>query len=168
MKVYPSWTVATRRILVGVAVAATLVAAAWIEENLRGDRALRRFEKKCADEGKPLNFVFYRPPPIPDSENFFRAPVLDRFFNPGKTSAEAWTADESDSPPLFKLSSILGNWMQGQRSDFTKAFTVLGQAAPGRSQANAEAGARLVLDALKGIGPELDAVDAAARERSRS
>jgi hypothetical protein len=165
MKRFPSWTGVTRRVLVGGAVAATIVAAAWIEEDLRGDRLLKEFERKCEAEGKPLSFAHYRPAPIPESENLFRAPVIARFFTGRETDRSAWTAYEADKPPLDKLSKILGNWMQGQRSDFDQAYPALGMVPPSQSKPDPKAGARLVLETLHGIRPDLDALDLAARVR---
>ncbi len=43
MKRFPPWTALTRRILLTGAVAATIVAAAWVEENIRGERKYRAF-----------------------------------------------------------------------------------------------------------------------------
>jgi hypothetical protein len=169
MKEYPYWTVVTRRILVACAVLATLVGAAWVEENIRGDRVLREFEQRCAAEGKPLSFAFYKPAPIPDGENLFRAPVAAPFFNPSENNQAALTEYESGKPNiahLDKLTPVYGDWMGGQGADFTKAFAALGQAPPDHGAPTPEAGAKLVLKTLTEMGPDLDAFDKAARERS--
>jgi hypothetical protein len=165
MKRFPPWTAPTRRILLTGCVALTLVAAAWVEENIRGERRLRAFEQACAESGRPLDYAFYRPAPIPDAVNLFRAPVLARFFDLG-ADPERELSYERGSPPLDKLSDALGNWMRGQHSDLTKAYDILGR--PAGTGASAPGAARLVLDSLQGIRPELDALDAAALERAQA
>lgn len=177
MKRYPSWTIILRRTLLAAAVLATAVAAICFEENLRGDRALRRLARECAEEGKPLDYAFYRPPPIPEALNMYRAAVLARFFNPQEAdrtifnSQEAdrpWNAYERGKPPLDKMSDALGNWCQGRRSDLGKIYAVLGKAPPPGPAADPGAAAELVLDTLRGIQPDLDALGAASRERPQS
>ena len=168
MKEFPNWTATFRRALIGCALVATVVAMAWIEENLRGELVLRDFERKCEAEGMPLRFAFYKPAPIPDAENIFRAPVIARFFDPHETIGAQWDGYESRTPSLFDLSKVMGDWTQGKATDFTKAFAVLGKTPVDPTKADARAGAGLVIEALKAIGPDLDALDLAIQTRPRA
>src|SRR5271156_1381382 len=105
MKRFPPWTATTRRILLTAAVAATIVAAAWVEENLRGERKFRAFEQARAAGGEPLEYAFYKPAAVPDGENMFRAPVLVRFFD-SEAGKEQELDYERGKPPLDKLSAL--------------------------------------------------------------
>ena len=168
MKLYPRWTTTLRRIILALAAAATIVAAGYVEEDWRGERALRRFTRECADEGKPLDYDFYKPAPIPDAENMFRAPLLARFFNSVDADRPAWEAYERGKPPLEKMSEVMGNWRQGRPSDLTKAFAILGNTPQSGPDADPKAAARLILDRLKEIEPDLDGLGSAARQRPQS
>jgi hypothetical protein len=168
MKRFPSWTPILRRWLLAAAAAATIIAAAWVEEDFRGQRALERFEKECADEGKPLEYDFYKPAPVANAQNMFRAPVLARFFNCGEDDLPAWVAYERGKPPLADMAKVLGNWREGTRSDLKAIYGILGKDPRPGPDAGPGAAAGLILDALRGIQPDLDAVGAAARDRPQS
>ncbi len=99
MKRFPRWTALTRRVLLTGAVAATILAAAWIEENIRGERSYRAFEEACAESGQPLDYAFYQPASVPDAANMFRAPVLVRFFNAKPDDRVAWITYEKENHP---------------------------------------------------------------------
>ncbi len=168
MKKFPSWTPALRRGLLAAAAAATIVAAAIVEEDLRGQRALERFEKECADEGRPLDYAFYKPAPLPDAENMFRAPFLARFFGGAPSDLAAWEAYERGKPPLVEMGKAMGNWRQGTPSDLNKVYGALGMAPPAGPGADPRAAAALILERLGAIRADLDAVDAAAHDRPQS
>lgn len=167
MKSYPSWTPTLRRWLLVAAALATALAAAVVEEDLRGERALERFEKACADEGKPLDFDFYRPAPVPDAENMFRAPALLRFFRSSESDLPEWEAYEKGKPPLAEMSKVMGNWREGKASDYAAIYGILGVPPPGKGAGAADA-AGLILERLGAIRGDLDALDAAALERPKA
>ena len=168
MKRFPSWTPTIRRWLLAAAAVATIVGIAWIEEDFRGQRVFGEFGAECANEGKPLDYDFYKPAPIPDAQNMFRAPVLARFFNSDKTDLRAWLAFEQGKPPLAEMGKVMGNWRQGTPSDLTAIYGILGKGSDSGSDAGPTAAAELILDTLAVIRPDLDAVDAAARDRPQS
>jgi hypothetical protein len=70
-----------RRILIGVAVFATLIAIFYTEENWRGKRAWENCKRELEAKGAVLDWNKYIPPPIPDDQNFFTAStnILLRF-----------------------------------------------------------------------------------------
>jgi|ERR1017187_1505644 hypothetical protein len=169
MKRYPSWTVILRKIFLALAVLATIAGAAYLEEDWRGERAFLRFEKECADEGKPLDYAFYRPAPIPDAQNMFQAPVLARFFDAKDLDGSAWTAFERGKPlPVEMVKIWVGRWQWGLPADFTAAYAVLKKAPQPKPDPDPKIVAALILDSLKEIKPDLDALRDAARQRPQS
>jgi hypothetical protein len=72
------------RVMVGLAVLATLIVLVCAEENLRGKWAWDRYKHKLEAQGEKLDWKDYVPPPVSDAQNFamtpFLAPLFD--FNP--------------------------------------------------------------------------------------
>jgi hypothetical protein len=69
-----------RRILVGIAVLATLVALLYAEEDWRGKRAWENCKRELEAKGAVLDWNAYIPPPVPDDQNFFKAPKMTEWF----------------------------------------------------------------------------------------
>jgi hypothetical protein len=168
MKLFPSWTTILRRVCLPLAVAATIAAAAIVEEGFRGERAWRQFAKECADEGKPLDYAFYKPASIPDDQNLFKTPVLARFFNGEESAGKAWGAYERGKPPLSEMQNIIGNWRQGRPSDLEAVYGILGKAPKAGSGGDRKAAAGLILEQLGAYKPELDEMCDAARIRPQA
>ena len=82
------WRVA-RRILIGLAVLATLIAIFYTEEDWRGKRAWENCKRELEAKGVVLDWDKYIPPPVPDDQNFFTAStnILLR-FKKAQTDAE--------------------------------------------------------------------------------
>jgi hypothetical protein len=75
-----------RRILVGIAVLATLIALLYAEEDWRGKRAWENCKRELEAKGAVLDWNAYIPPPVPDDQNFFKAPnMADWFVRGAKT-----------------------------------------------------------------------------------
>jgi hypothetical protein len=76
-----------RRILIGLAIFATLIAIFYTEENWRGKRAWENCKRELEANGAVLDWDQYIPPPVPDDQNFFKAPKMQEWFvkigNPG-------------------------------------------------------------------------------------
>jgi hypothetical protein len=70
-----------RRLLIGLAGFATLIALAIVVENWRGDRAWQAVEKHHAAIGDPLDVLPPPPPEVPDEKNFFCTPALASLIN---------------------------------------------------------------------------------------
>jgi hypothetical protein len=161
MKRFPSWIPALRRTVLILATLATAAAAAWLEEDVRGERELRRFAKQCADEGRPLDYAFYRPPPVADEQNLFQAPVIARVMNDLKDPLVL-------DLPSMGLTRIMGQWQRGKGTAFGDVFGILKRTPPAGSPADAKAAAALILEAMEKAKPELDAIGDAALERPYS
>lgn len=60
-----------RRLLVAMAILATLTAAFYAEEDWRGKRAWENCKRELEAKGAVLDWNAYIPPPVPDDQNFF-------------------------------------------------------------------------------------------------
>lgn len=81
-----SWRI-LRRILIGLAIFFTLVAAFYTEEDWRGKRAWEQCKRELEAKGVVLDWAAYIPPPVPDAQNFFNAPRMQEWFE-GRGSSE--------------------------------------------------------------------------------
>ena len=69
-----------RRILIGLAMLATLVAVLYAEEDWRGKRAWEKCKAELEAKGAVLDWDKFIPPPVPDDQNFFKAPKMEDWF----------------------------------------------------------------------------------------
>jgi len=168
MKYFPPWTATLRRAALALGVAATIAAAAYVEEDWRGERALRRFAADCAAEGMPLDYAFYRPAPVPDSQNLFRDPFIARFFDPNDTTGKNWGAYEGNRLLPWDIWKTFGQWQRGRPTDFAAAYRILERTPPSSPDPDPKAAAALVLARINVIKPDLDSLREAARQRPRS
>lgn len=74
-----SWRTA-RRILVSLAILATLIVIFYMEENWRGKRAWENCKRELEAKGAVLDWEKFIPPPVPDDQNFFKAPKMQQWF----------------------------------------------------------------------------------------
>ncbi|PYI82254.1 MAG: hypothetical protein DME26_18335, partial [Verrucomicrobia bacterium] len=65
-----------RRLLIGLAGFATLVALFYTEENWRGKRAWERHRREWEARGEKFTMTSMAPPPVPDEQNFALTPLL--------------------------------------------------------------------------------------------
>lgn len=70
-----------RRILVGIAVLATLIAVIYAEEDWRGKRAWENYKHEWEANGEKFDWQAFVPPSVPDDQNFFTAPVVTNIQN---------------------------------------------------------------------------------------
>ena len=82
----------TQRVLVGLAIFATLIAIFYTEEDWRGKRAWENCKRELEAKGAVLDWDKFIPPPVPDDQNFFTASsnILLRFH-------KAQTPEQSDA-----------------------------------------------------------------------
>jgi hypothetical protein len=73
-----------RRFLIGLAIFATLIAIFYTEENWRGKRAWEQCKRELEAKGAVLDWEKYIPPPVPDDQNFFKAPNMTLWFVRGQ------------------------------------------------------------------------------------
>ena len=69
-----------RRVLISLAVFATLIALFYTEEDWRGKRAWENCKRELEAKGAVLDWNAYIPPPVPDDQNFFKAPKMAEWF----------------------------------------------------------------------------------------
>jgi hypothetical protein len=69
-----------RRILIGLAILATLIAVFYTEEDWRGKRAWENYKQELEAKSVVLDWAAYIPPPVPDNQNFFKAPKMAEWF----------------------------------------------------------------------------------------
>ena len=83
-----------RRVLITLAILATLIAIFYAEEDWRGKRAWENCKRELEAKGAVLDWGKYIPPPVPDDQNFFEAPKMAEWFvrhhPPGSLAEIAW------------------------------------------------------------------------------
>ena len=70
-----------RRILIGLAMLATIIAVLYAEEDWRGKRAWENYKHEWEAKGEKFDWRAYVPPAVPDDQNFFTAPVFTNMRN---------------------------------------------------------------------------------------
>ena len=83
-----------RRVLITLAVFATLIALFYTEEDWRGKRAWENCKRELEANGVVLDWNAYIPPPVPDDQNFFMAPKM--------AGMVCWEAQRKRSTELSK------------------------------------------------------------------
>lgn len=69
-----------RRVLIGLAIFATLTAIFYTEEDWRGKRAWEQCKAELETKGAVLDWDKFIPPAVPDDQNFFKAPKMTEWF----------------------------------------------------------------------------------------
>src|SRR5690348_9293937 len=69
-----------RGIMMGVLALVTLTIAFYTEENWRGIRAWNKCRQQLEATGAVYDWASRIPPPVPDDENFFKAPKMTEWF----------------------------------------------------------------------------------------
>jgi len=105
--------------LIGLTALATLAAVLITEENWRGKHDWGKFRRDAEARGERLDLAFVVPPPVPDEQNFFAAPIV----------AEALTADRNGKNGTNRMNFNIyrgdptnwptngGNWQKGKLTD---------------------------------------------------
>ena len=73
------WTI-LRRCLIGVAIFLTLIATFYTEESWRGKRAWENCKRALEAKGIKMDWVEHIPPPVPDDQNVFAVPEMQKWF----------------------------------------------------------------------------------------
>jgi hypothetical protein len=69
-----------RRILTTLAILATLATIFYTEEDWRGIHAWKNCKRELEAKGMVLDWEKFIPPPVPDDQNFFKAPKMAEWF----------------------------------------------------------------------------------------
>jgi hypothetical protein len=118
-----------RRFLITIVVLVTLVAALWIEENIRGKHAWLKYKAELEAKGEKLDLKDFIPPTVPADQNFAMTPLLAGLYDfvpdserkPGQSlwrDANAlsraaiikWSGNPSNPVPDVQIAP----WMTGQ------------------------------------------------------
>ena len=84
-----------RRILITLAILATLIAIFYAEEDWRGKRAWQNCKRELEAKGMVLDWEKFIPPPVPDDQNFFTYSTnISLRFKKTQTDAEIETASK--------------------------------------------------------------------------
>lgn len=99
-----------RRGLIALAALATLAAVLITEENWRGKHDWENYRRAAEARGERLDLAFVVPPPVPDDQNFFCAPIVaDALKN--KNDFNIYRGDSKNWPAHG------GNWQKGTLTD---------------------------------------------------
>ncbi|HEY5910824.1 MAG TPA: hypothetical protein VJA21_09500 [Verrucomicrobiae bacterium] len=128
------WRVA-RRLLLAVAAAATLVAVFFAEENWRGKRAWEKCRRELEAKGEAIDWGAYIPAPVPDDQNFYKAPKMRDWF-----VKENFAIGETGSPNTPRL------FAAAPRKDTNVLLAEVAVIAPNAPRDSQPAGAMLRFD----------------------
>jgi len=92
-----------RRLLIGMGILATVVAAFYTIENWRGRREWENRRRELQEKGEVLDWSAFTPAPVPDEQNFFKAPRMKEWFVKDSLQELASTpsAKATNTPPPF-------------------------------------------------------------------
>jgi hypothetical protein len=90
-----------RRVLITLAVLATLVAAFYTEEDWRGKRAWENYKHAWEAKGEKFDWQSFVPPSVPDDQNFFTAPIFTKIKN-DKIAMTPYGKDGGPDVSLYK------------------------------------------------------------------
>ena len=67
-------------ILIALVSLTVIVTLFYAEEDWRGKRAWENCKRELEAKGETLDWSAYIPPPVPDDQNFFKAPKMEEWF----------------------------------------------------------------------------------------
>jgi hypothetical protein len=83
-----------RRVLISLAILATLIAIFYAEEDWRGKRAWENYKREWEAKGEKFDWQAFVSPPAPDDQDFFCAPIFTNMLN-GKIVMNPYHSDGS-------------------------------------------------------------------------
>jgi hypothetical protein len=83
-----------RRVLITLAILATLIAIFYTEEDWRGKRAWENYKRAWEAKGEKFDWQAFVPPSVPDDQNFFTASIFTNMLN-GKIVMNPYHSDGS-------------------------------------------------------------------------
>lgn len=91
-----------RNISVALALVAAITAVFYAEEDLRGWLAWKHCRQALQAKDAQLNWSDHIPPPVPDDQNFFKAPKMGEWFvrQDGQTTNELTQLSKNKATPL--------------------------------------------------------------------
>lgn len=164
MRLSPRLIAILRGLLLTLASLGTALGLFVLVENWRGDRAWAAIERELQAKGERLDYAALRPPPVPDDENLFKAPLLARLLYDRAEDAERkkLLADTR----LAAFHKVTSGFLI-ERPDFAAWRETLAKEGLVAQPTGATPAAD-VLAALEPLRPLLDELREAARSRPRS
>ncbi len=161
--------------LIGLAGVITLIAVVITEENWRGKRDWDNFRRTAEARGERLDLAFVVPPPVPDDQNFFAAPVVAEALksehgqNPDAPQPRGTNGVNRMNFNIYRGNSANwptngGNWQKGRLTDlkpWQRYFRTFSQSFEGRTNgfpvaAQPQTPAADILLALSCFNPALE------------
>ena len=117
-----------RRGLIGLAVLSTLAAILITEENWRGKHAWENYKREAEARGERFDPASVIPPPVPDDQNFFSAPIVASALNWNRNQNTS-TLESRDTNVVNRMNFSIyrgdsknwpmngGNWQRGKLTD---------------------------------------------------
>ena len=114
--------------LIGLAGFITLAAVLVTEENWRGKRAWENYKREAEARGERFDLASVVPPPVPDDQNFYSAPIVASALNWSRKQ-NADTLEQSVDHVVNRMNFIIyrgdsknwpmngGNWQRGKLTD---------------------------------------------------
>ncbi|MGB8369975.1 MAG: hypothetical protein ACLPYZ_13545 [Limisphaerales bacterium] len=114
--------------LIGLAVLSTLAAILITEENWRGKRAWENYKREAGARGERLDLAPVIPPPVPDDQNFYSAPIVASALNWNRNQ-NTGALEQSADHVVNRMNFIIyrgnpenwppdsGNWQKGKLTD---------------------------------------------------
>src|SRR5262249_49695799 len=90
-----------RRLLLVLAAAATFIALFYTVENWRGRRTWANRRRELEATGEVLDWAAYIPAPVPDGQNFFKAPKMREWFVKPPSGGYPRSANATNGPRPF-------------------------------------------------------------------
>ena len=141
-----SWRI-LRRCLFALACLLTLVALFVTEENWRGKRAWEKFSREWEAKGEHFDLESVSPPPVPDEQNFFMAPIFAGAFSGKLDPATGEWEPDSKFDARFNVtiykdqlaakSPEFGGWQKSHKTDLAAWQRYYRSAAAGPPRASA-------------------------------
>ena len=110
--------------LIGLAGLVTLMAVLVTEENWRGKRAWKNYKRTAEARGEKFDLASVVPPPVPDDQNFFAAPIIAEALQHSKSMDT-----DPTTPSTYRMNFRVyrgeselwptngGNWQKGKLID---------------------------------------------------
>ena len=99
-----------RRILITLAVVATLIAFLYAEEDWRGKHAWENYKHEWEAKGEKFDWQAFVPPVVPDDQNFFTAPIFTKIRN----DKIAMSPYHSDGTPDWHAENNQAGYLGGE------------------------------------------------------
>jgi hypothetical protein len=118
------WLIRSRnfkRFIFGVACFITLMALFYAEEDWRGKHELEKFKREWEAKGEKFDYASLIPPPVPDDQNFAKAPIwveamkTSRLAMPLGSARSVWPLDRNGNWAIPTLTDLKG-WQSYYRS----------------------------------------------------